>query len=90
MAIAQNVGTMITALLPALFAAVAPPGSANIPLTVGSLALGICAIAALAAWFSRESSRIELKDLGTAGAVPLTAATYAERRQASITAAQSL
>ena len=90
MAIAQNVGTMITALLPALFAAVAPPGSANIPLTVGSLALGICTIAALAAWFSRESSRIELKDLGTAGAVPLTAATYAERRQASITAAQSL
>ena len=32
MAIAQNVGTTITALLPALFATVAPPGSANIPL----------------------------------------------------------
>ena len=31
MAIAQNVGTMLTALLPALFAAVAPPGSANMP-----------------------------------------------------------
>ena len=27
MAISQNVGTMLTALLPALFAAVAPPGS---------------------------------------------------------------
>jgi hypothetical protein len=35
LAIAQNVGTTITALLPALFAALAPPGSANIPLTVG-------------------------------------------------------
>src|SRR5439155_10209545 len=35
MAIAQNVGTTFTALLPALFAAVAPPGSANIPLTIG-------------------------------------------------------
>ncbi len=31
MAISQNVGTTITALLPALFATVAPPGSANIP-----------------------------------------------------------
>ncbi len=31
MAIAQNVGTTITALLPALFAVVAPPGAANIP-----------------------------------------------------------
>jgi MFS family permease len=32
MAISQNVGTTITALLPALFAAVAPPGSTNVPL----------------------------------------------------------
>src|SRR5205807_7563910 len=32
MAISQNVGTLITALLPALFATVAPPGSSNIPL----------------------------------------------------------
>ncbi|MFX5562863.1 hypothetical protein ABTD73_20655, partial [Acinetobacter baumannii] len=30
MAIAQNVGTAITAMLPALFTAVAPPGSSNI------------------------------------------------------------
>src|SRR5207248_5818520 len=40
MAIAQNIGTLITALLPALFATVAPPGSTNIPLTIGALAFG--------------------------------------------------
>src|SRR6476620_7392924 len=49
MAISQNTGTTITALLPALFATVAPPGSANIPLTVGAIAFGITVIAALAA-----------------------------------------
>jgi len=48
MAISQNVGTMITALLPALFATVAPPGSANIPMTVGCIALAITAIASIA------------------------------------------
>src|SRR5262252_840278 len=49
MAISQNTGTTITALLPALFAAVAPPGSTNIPVTVGALAFGITCIAAIAA-----------------------------------------
>ena len=46
MAISQNIGTTITALLPALFATVAPPGSANIPLTVGAITFGITVIAA--------------------------------------------
>jgi len=41
MAIAQNIGTTITALLPALFAIVAPPGSRNIPLTIGAIAFGV-------------------------------------------------
>ena len=47
MAIAQNIGTTITALLPALFATVAPPGSANIPLTVGAIAFAVTIIAAV-------------------------------------------
>src|SRR5208282_250219 len=34
MAIAQNIGTLITALLPALFATVAPPGATGIPFTI--------------------------------------------------------
>ena len=55
MAISQNIGTTITALLPALFATVAPPGSANIPLTVGAIAFGITVIAALAAVTARET-----------------------------------
>ncbi|MGG5818367.1 MFS transporter [Falsiroseomonas sp. HW251] len=70
MAIAQNVGTTITALLPALFAAVAPPGSANIPLTIGALTFGITAVAAIAAFTARETYRIPLRDLGRRDAVP--------------------
>jgi hypothetical protein len=41
MAISQNIGTMLTALLPAAFAAAAPPGSANVPMTVGALAFAV-------------------------------------------------
>lgn len=89
MAISQNVGTMITALLPALFASVAPPGSANIPMTVGAIAFAITAIAAVAAWTSRENSRIDLHDLGNPDAVPMPAAAYAARRQSAIAEATS-
>ena len=46
MAIAQNIGTTITALLPALFATVAPPGSANIPLQIGAITFAVTIIAA--------------------------------------------
>jgi len=88
MAISQNVGTMITALLPALFATVAPPGSANIPMTVGSIALAITAIAALAAWTSRENFRIPLNDLGNPNAKPVDAAAYEQQRLAAIAAAK--
>ena len=80
MAIAQNVGTMITALLPALFASIAPPGSANIPMTIGIMTLAITAIAAISAWSSRESSRIPLHDLGKPDAVPVPVADYAKWR----------
>src|SRR5512132_4383295 len=45
MAISQNVGTTITALLPALFAIAAPPGSSDIPLKIGAITLAITAIA---------------------------------------------
>ena len=36
-AIAQNLGTTITALLPVLFTTVSPPGSTNIPWKIGSI-----------------------------------------------------
>ena len=66
MSIAQNVGTTITALLPVLFTAVAPPGSKMIPFTVGSITFGITLIAAVAAWSANETYRVDLNDLGEA------------------------
>jgi MFS family permease len=84
MAISQNIGTTITALLPALFAAVAPPGSLNVPLTVGGIAFGVTVIAALAAFSSRETYRIHMNDLGNVGAVPVAKAEYDRMRAESI------
>jgi MFS family permease len=80
MAISQNTGTTITALLPALFAIVAPPGSASIPLTVGAIAFGITAIAAIAAMTARETYRIHLSDLGRPDAMPVAKQDYDRMR----------
>jgi hypothetical protein len=80
MAISQNIGTTITALLPALFATVAPPGSTNIPLTVGAIAFGITVIAAIAAVTARETYRININDLGNPDAVPMAKADYEKMR----------
>ena len=80
MAISQNVGTMITALLPALFAAVAPPGSSNIPLTIGALAFAVTLISAIAALSARETYRIHLKDLGDPRAIPVDKRDYDRMR----------
>jgi MFS family permease len=84
MAIAQNVGTTITALLPALFAITAPPGSANIPLTVGAIAFGITVIAAIAAFSARETYRLHLNDLGHRDAVPVPKAEYDRLRESAV------
>ncbi|GKT26378.1 MFS transporter [Acidovorax sp. SUPP3334] len=81
MAISQNVGTTLTALLPALFAAVAPPGSTSVPATVGAIAFAVTAVAALAAWSARETFRIPTQDLGRPDAQPLSAAAYEQARQ---------
>ena len=86
MAISQNIGTTITALLPALFTAIAPPGSANIPLTIGAVTLGITAIAAIAAYSARETYRIHMNDLGQVNAQPVEKGRYEEMRLASINA----
>jgi MFS family permease len=84
MAIGQNIGTTITALLPALFATVAPPGSSNIPLTVGAIAFGITAISAIAAFSARETYRVHLNDLGVRGAAPVDKAEYDRLRSDSL------
>ena len=81
MAIAQNIGTTITALLPALFASVAPPGSPNIPLTVGSITFAITAIAAIAAYSARETYRVHVHDLGRRDATPVPKQDYERLRE---------
>jgi hypothetical protein len=83
MAISQNVGTTITALLPALFATVAPPGSTNVPMTVGAIAFAITAIAAIAAWSARETFRLPVSDLGNPDAAPMAKQDYDRLRAAS-------
>lgn len=80
MAIAQNVGTAITAMLPALFTAVAPPGSGNIWLTVGGIAFGITIVSALAALSARETYRIPLEKLGERDAQPMPRNEYERLR----------
>jgi MFS family permease len=84
MAIAQNIGTTITALLPALFAAVAPPGSHNVPMMIGSLTLGVTIVSALAAWSARETYRLRLDDLGKKNAVPIPKQQYEQLREESL------
>jgi MFS family permease len=90
MAVSQNVGTTITALLPALFAYVAPPGAANIPLTVGAIAFGITVIAAVAAFTARETYRVRLYDLGHRDAAPMPKAEYDRTRAESLAKASVL
>ena len=88
MAIAQNTGTTITALLPALFATVAPPGAANIPLTIGAITFGVTAIAAIAAWSAKETYRLHLNDLGHRNAVPVPKPEYDRMRAQTLTEAK--
>jgi MFS family permease len=84
MAIAQNTGTTITALLPALFAAVAPPGAAHIPLTIGAITFAITIVAAVAAASARETYRLQVRDLGNPQAVPMEKPDYDRQRAASL------
>jgi MFS family permease len=84
MAISQNLGTLVTALLPALFVAVAPPGSTDIPFKIGCWAFGITCIAAIAAWSARETYRVHLNDLGNKEAVPVPKLEYDRMREQTI------
>jgi MFS family permease len=81
-AVSQNLGTMATAFLPAVFAIVAPPGS-NVPLIVGSITLGITIVAAVAAFSARETYRVHMNDLGVKGTQPVPKDEY-ERMRASV------
>jgi MFS family permease len=75
-AVSQNIGLVLTAFLPTLFATVAPPGSANVPFVIGSICFGITIIGAIAAWSAPETHRIPLNKLGTPDAVPMPREEY--------------
>jgi MFS family permease len=83
-AIAQNVGTALTALLPALFAAMAPPGATGIPMIIGVVTFGITIVSAVAAWSARETYRIPLNDLGKPDASPIGKPEYQEMREQAL------
>jgi MFS family permease len=63
-AVSQNVGLAIASLFPTLFTAIAPPGSSNVPLTIGLVTSGIALVAAAAAYFTPETKGTALADLG--------------------------
>ena len=84
MAISQNLGTAVSALLPALFVAVAPPGAQDVPFTVGSITLAITIAAAIAAWTARETYRMQMNDLGNAGATPVPKEEYDRLRMQAV------
>jgi MFS family permease len=63
-AVSQNVGLAIASLFPALFTAIAPPGSSNVPLVIGLVTFGIALVAAAAAYFTPETKGTALADLG--------------------------
>jgi MFS family permease len=86
MAISQNIGTAISALLPALFVAVAPPGAQNIPLTVGCITLAITIVAALSALTARETYRVRMVDLGNKDARPVEKEDYDRQRAQAFSA----
>ncbi|MGN8026310.1 MFS transporter [Microbacterium sp. 22242] len=64
-AVSQNIALFITGFLPAIFTAIAPPGSPSVPLIIGALTLVFSLISAFAAWRSRETAKLELEALET-------------------------
>lgn len=62
-AVSQNLGLMIASFFPSIFTAVAPPGTANVPLVIGLTTFGICVVAALATLLSPDTRGKSLEDL---------------------------
>ena len=84
MAISQNLGTLVTALLPALFAIVAPPGALDIPMTIGAITFAITVLAAIACFSARETYRVHMNDLGKPNAVPVPKADHDRLREPTL------
>jgi MFS family permease len=84
MAIAQNFGVFLTSLLPAIYAAIAPPKSEHIVLKVGSITFACMLVVAISALCARENSRIRMEDLGDPNAVPVPKEEYERLRAENI------
>ena len=84
MAIAQNIGTMLTALLPALFATVAPAGLRQRAADGRRAGLRRHHHCLDRRWSARETYRIHLNDLGEPGAPSVDKIEYDRLRQQSI------
>jgi hypothetical protein len=73
-----------------LFTQVAPPGSTNVPVIIGSITFAATAISALGAWSARETYRVRLNDLGDPNAVPVDKREYDKLRNQAIADAKSV
>lgn len=82
-AVSQNIGTVITSFLPLLYAAITTIES-NVPLIVGTFTFGCGIICALSAYSAPETYRIEMDDLGTKDARPVSDEEYAQARAAAM------
>src|SRR5262249_18638757 len=87
MAIGQNAGTSLAALLPAVFATVARPGSRHVPLVLGSITFGVTLAATLPASSARANYRIRLEALGNPDAAPVPKPEYDRLRTESVVSA---
>ena len=83
-AISQNIGLAITAFLPTIFAVIAPPGSANVPLVIGGISFALAVVSAVAAYTARETHRVRLDDLGRPDAVPVPREEFDRLRTATV------
>jgi MFS family permease len=83
-AVAQNIGLALASFFPTIITAVAPPGSANVPLLVGSITFAVTVVAALAAVFSRETKGTSLEELDASGTAALDAAAADSRDSATV------
>ena len=112
-AIGQNIGTMLTSFLPAIYALLAGPTPSatcvvdkvfqpdalvdgqtcrqladaiemQVVWVVGSITLGLTIVAAIAAFFSRETFRVHLNDLGVDGAPEVPKEEYERIRRTGV------
>lgn len=62
-AVSQNVGLMIASFFPSIFAAIAPPGSTTVPLTIGAATLVISLLSVGATMLAPSTKGKSLADL---------------------------